>query len=104
MNAGFIVIGSVALLAVGGMLLARRDDIIRWNTERRNGERRRWERRNAPERRSELRRDHDERVSNANRRRSDRREADRRRDVDWRQHLENVRERVEDIQQDNRNR
>jgi hypothetical protein len=94
----------VLVLGVGGLLLARKDDIVRWNTERRNTQRRQWERRAGDDRRGELRRNHDERVHNHNRRRAERREADRRQETDWKSHLESVRERIEDIQQDNRNR
>ncbi len=101
----WIVIGSVVLLlGVGGLLLARRDEIVRWNTNRRNAERRGWERRTGNDRRSDLRLDHDQKVNNSNRRRTDRREEDRRQDTDWKSHLEEVRERVEEIQHDNRNR
>jgi hypothetical protein len=99
------ITGAVLLgLIAGGLILARREDIVRWNTERRLAERRKWERREGNDRRGELRLDHDERVNNANRRKSDRREGERRQDADWKEQLENVRERVEDIQHNNLNR
>jgi len=100
---GMIIAAAILLLAGAGLYLARRDDVTRWNTDRRTGDRRDEARRTSQDRRGELRLEHDAKVNNTNRRRSDRREGERREPGDWEIELEQVRSRVEEIQHNDRN-
>jgi hypothetical protein len=90
-------------LGVAAYVMARKDDALDWDTNRRDEERRNTERRSGKERRSLSRLLHD-RLHNPGRRRNERRGDDRRSNSDWRTNVEQVRERVESVKQDNRNR
>lgn len=96
-----IVPGAVVL----GMLIAaflRRTEHLHWDSDRRGAERRGTDRRAARERRSETRLKHDQ-VHNPDRREEERRDSERRDPGDWKSELSQVKSRVEEIQQDNRN-
>jgi len=93
-----LFIAAVAL-GIGAYLLARKDDSIDWDTNRREDERREDERRAGGERRSLSRLIHD-RVHNPGRRRAERREGERRRANEWQDQIEEVRAKVETTKQD----
>jgi hypothetical protein len=95
--AGFIVAGIA--LGVAAYRLARRDDSVEWDTNRRAEERREGDRRTGVERRSLSRLIHD-RIHNPGRRRAERREADRRRGGDWTAEADTIRQKVEASKQD----
>ncbi len=86
-------------LGIGAYVLARKDDSLDWDTNRREDERRNADRRSGGERRSLSRLVHD-RVHNPGRRRAERREGDRRREGEWQNEIEAVREKVEATKQD----
>ncbi len=90
-------------LGVAAYFMARTDDAMDWDTDRREDERRNSERRTGKERRSLARLLHD-RLHNPGRRQSDRRTGDRRTDSNWQTEIEQVRERVESVKHDDRNR
>jgi len=90
-------------LGVAAYLMARKDDAMEWDTDRREDERRDLERRSGKERRSLTRLLHD-RLHNPGRRRSDRRSSERRSNTDWQEEIEQVRQRVESVKHDERNR
>lgn len=95
--AGFIIAGIA--FGIGAFVLARRDDSVEWDTNRRDDERRKGDRRSGTERRSLSRLVHDK-IHNPGRRRAERREADRRRAADWNAEANTVREKVEATKQD----
>lgn len=90
-------------LGVAAYLMARTDDAMEWDTDRREEERRRAERRAGKERRGLTRLLHD-RLHNPGRRRTERRGDDRRSSSNWQHEIEQVRERVESVKNDERNR
>lgn len=90
-------------LGVAAYFMARTDDAMDWDTDRREEERRGNERRGGKERRSLARLLHD-RLHNPGRRKNDRRGGDRRKTTDWQEHIDQVRERVESTKNDDRNR
>ncbi len=90
-------------LAAGAYYLARKDDSVDWDANRRDDERRSVERRGGRERRSLSRLLHD-RLHNHSRRREERREQERRRTDEWKEEIEEVRARVENTKQDDRGR
>jgi hypothetical protein len=90
-------------LAGGAFYLARKDDSVDWDTDRRDDPRRSVERRGDKERRSLSRLLHD-RLHNHSRRRAERREQERRRYGEWKKEIEEVRARVENVKQDNQQR
>ncbi len=86
-------------LGVGAYFLARKDDSLDWDTNRREDERRDNERRAGADRRGLSRLLHD-RIHNPSRRRAERREAERRRSGEWHEEIETVRTKVESTKQD----
>ena len=90
---------AAAALTVGAYLLARKDDSLDWDTNRREDERRDLDRRSGDERRGLSRLIHD-RIHNPGRRRAERREAERRRANEWKEQIEDVRAKVEAAKQD----
>jgi len=98
---GFFV--AAIALGIGAYLLARKDDTLDWDTNRREEERRSADRRAGRERRSLSRLLHD-RIHNPGRRRAERREGERRRSSQWQEEIEDVRTKVETTKQDNTRR
>ena len=94
---GFFVMALA--LGVGAYFMARKDDTLDWDTNRREDERRASERRAGRERRSLSRLLHDK-VHNPGRRRGERRESDRRNRDQWQEEIESVRAKVESTKQD----
>ena len=90
----------IAAVAVLGFSRVRR--AIKWQAERRTSERRRGTRRSDNDRRSEVRQKHDE-LHNAERRTGDRREAERRSAGAWKSEYRDIKKRLEEKQQGNRN-
>ena len=86
-------------LGVAAYLIARKDDSVDWDTNRREDERRSLDRRSGQERRSLTRLIHD-RIHNPGRRRAERREGERRNAHEWKEQIEDVRAKVEATKQD----
>lgn len=96
-------IAAALALGAAAYIMARKDDALDWDTDRREEERRNSDRRTGKERRSLARLLHD-RLHNPGRRNADRRAAERRSSASWQEEIDQVRARVESVKHHDRNR
>ncbi len=97
-----LLIPGILILCVVILGLSRVRRTARWRAERRGAERRHGLRRAGPDRRSDVRQRHDK-VHNVERRVGERREGERRSGDTWKSEYKDIKKRLEEKQQDNRN-
>ena len=97
-----LLIPGILILCVVVLGLSRVRRAARWRADRRSAERRYDIRRSGQNRRSDVRQKHDK-AHNVERRVGERREGERRSSYTWKSEYKDIKKRLEEKQQDNRN-